>query len=60
MIVIVARNYTKAYLRHLIKADEMLGYRLLSIHNVNYLLRLTERNKKSQKKNFFFFLKKKV
>ena len=36
------RNYTKAYLRHLIKVNEMLVYRLLSIHNIYFLLRLVE------------------
>ena len=34
------RNYTKAYLRHLINSGEMLGATLLSIHNVTYLNRL--------------------
>ena len=34
------RNYTRAYIRHLIKADEILGGRLLSIHNVRFLERL--------------------
>ena len=33
------KNYTKAYLRHLFKANEMLAYRLLSIHNVNFLVK---------------------
>jgi len=37
------RNYSKAYLRHLIKADEMLGPRLLSLHNLWFLLHLMER-----------------
>ena len=36
------RNYTKAYLRHLHKADELFGKRLLSIHNVRFLLKLAE------------------
>ncbi len=36
------KNYTKAYLRHLITSDESLGGRLLSIHNLRYLIRLTE------------------
>ena len=36
------QNYTKAYLRHLIVADETLGARLLSIHNIRFLIRLTE------------------
>lgn len=36
------KNYTKAYLRHLIKADEILGMRLLSVHNLRFLIRLME------------------
>ena len=36
------KNYTKAYIRHLINVDESLGGRLLSIHNIRYLIRLTE------------------
>lgn len=36
------KNYTKAYIRHLIMSDEMLGGRLLSIHNIRFLIRLTE------------------
>lgn len=36
------RNYSKAYLRHLHKADELFGKRLLSIHNVRFLLKLAE------------------
>ena len=36
------RNYTKAYVRHLIVCDESLGGRLLSIHNIRFLIRLTE------------------
>ena len=37
------RNYTKAYIRHLIKAKEILGVRLLSIHNLRFLTKLMER-----------------
>ena len=36
------KNYTKAYLRHLINADEILGARLLSIHNIKFLTDLME------------------
>ena len=36
------RNYTRAYLRHLHKADELFGKSLLSIHNVRFLLQLSE------------------
>jgi queuine tRNA-ribosyltransferase len=31
---LVSQTYTKAYLRHLIKAKEILGYTLASIHNL--------------------------
>ncbi|WP_277630224.1 tRNA guanosine(34) transglycosylase Tgt [Atopococcus tabaci] len=34
------RNYTRAYLRHLIKADETFGMRLISYHNVYFLINL--------------------
>ena len=33
-------NYSRAYLRHLIKADEILGLRLMTIHNLHFLLNL--------------------
>ncbi len=37
------RHYSRAYLRHLFVASEVLGLRLLSLHNVRFLLRLAER-----------------
>ena len=37
------RNYTRAYIRHLVKANEILGVRLLSIHNLRFLTNLMER-----------------
>lgn len=36
------RNYSKGYLRHLIKTNEILGMRLLSIHNLRFLIHLME------------------
>lgn len=36
------KHYTKAYIKHLINADETFGARLLSIHNIRFLIRLTE------------------
>ena len=36
------KNYTKAYIRHLIVANESFGQRLLSIHNIRFLIKLTE------------------
>ena len=37
------RNYTRAYIRHLVKTQEILGIRLLSIHNLRFLTKLMER-----------------
>ena len=36
------KGYSKAYLRHLINTNEILGARLLSIHNLRFLLKLME------------------
>ncbi len=37
------KNYTRAYIRHLINTKEILGIRLLSIHNLRFLTKLMER-----------------
>ena len=37
------KNYSRAYIRHLIKTNEILGVRLLSIHNLRFLTKLMER-----------------
>ena len=34
------RNYSRAYLRHLIRCDEIFGLRLMSLHNLHYLIKL--------------------
>jgi queuine tRNA-ribosyltransferase len=34
------RRFTRAYVRHLFVSDEILGLRLLSLHNVHFLVRL--------------------
>ena len=36
-------GYSRAYIRHLIKAEEILGLRLLSIHNLHFYLDLMKR-----------------
>ena len=36
------RTYSRAYLRHLIAANEQLGLRLLSLHNIRFLVRIAE------------------
>lgn len=51
------KNYTKAYLRHLYKCDEGFGKRLLSIHNLRFLIRLTEQIREAIKQDRFLDFK---
>ncbi|WP_077614612.1 tRNA guanosine(34) transglycosylase Tgt [Caenibacillus caldisaponilyticus] len=39
----VCQNYTRAYIRHLVKANETFGLRLTTYHNLYFLLKLMER-----------------
>lgn len=52
------KNYTKAYIRHLITSKESLGGRLLSIHNIRFLIKLTEEIRQSIKDDNFEEYKK--
>ena len=45
------KNYTRAYIRHLIIADEGLSGRLLSIHNIRFLIKITEELRDAIKEN---------
>lgn len=47
------KNYTKAYVKHLINCEESLGGTLLSIHNIRFLIKLTEEIRESIKENKF-------
>jgi queuine tRNA-ribosyltransferase len=38
----LCRHYTRAYLRHLFKAGEILGARLATLHNVHFLQTLMQ------------------
>jgi queuine tRNA-ribosyltransferase len=41
------RRFTRAYIRHLYVTDEILGLRLLSLHNVHFLLSLARSARKA-------------
>ena len=43
----VCRNYTRAYIRHLFKANEMLGQRLATYHNIWFLINLMKEARKA-------------
>ena len=52
------KNYTKAYVRHLISVGETFGGRLLSIHNIRFLIKLTEDIRESIENDTFDEFKK--
>ena len=52
------RNYSKAYLRHLFKADEMLSAMLLSNHNIHFLLKMMEKIRTAIEEDRFLEYKK--
>ena len=41
------RNYSRAYLRHLIRCDEIFGLRLMSLHNLHFLIELMRQMRES-------------
>ncbi len=47
------KHYTKAYLRHLVNTNEILGGRMLSLHNLRFLIKLMEDVRKSIKEDRF-------
>lgn len=51
------QNYTKAYLRHLVKAEEILGARLITIHNIQFLLNLMKNIRTAIKEDRFLEFK---
>ena len=54
----VCKNYSRAYIRHLIKADETFGIRLTSYHNVAFLVKLMEDIRMSIENGTFLVLRK--
>ena len=41
------QNYSRAYLNHMVRSQEMLGYIMLSLHNVTELIRFTQQIRNS-------------
>lgn len=52
------RNYTKAYIRHLITVGEMFGARLLSLHNIHWTLQLMNHIRTAIREDRFVAYKK--
>ncbi|QQE77459.1 tRNA guanosine(34) transglycosylase Tgt [Alicyclobacillus sp. SO9] len=54
----VCQQFSRAYIRHLIKADEVLGIRLTTYHNLYFLIQLMENIRTAIEENRFLQYKK--
>ena len=52
------RNFTRAYLRHLFNTEEILGLRLISLHNIHYYLDLMSKVREAIRQDNFREFKK--
>ncbi len=55
----VCKNFTRAYIRHLMKAGEMLGMRLCVMHNLYFYNTLTEKIRKALEDGCFLAFREK-
>ena len=53
----MCKNFSRAYIRHLIKAEEILAARLTSYHNLYFLIRLMDRARESIEQDRFLEFK---
>ncbi len=47
------RGYTRAYIHHLVRADEILGLHLLTVHNIRFMTRLMDEIRTSLREGRF-------
>jgi len=47
------RNYTRGYIRHLFNTEELLAYRLVSLHNIYFYAKIVEHSREAIKKGRF-------
>ncbi|MCK5345062.1 MAG: tRNA guanosine(34) transglycosylase Tgt, partial [Candidatus Heimdallarchaeota archaeon] len=53
----VCKNFTRAYIRHLFYAREMLGPELLSLHNMHFYINLIRQSRQAIKEDCFLVFK---
>ena len=53
------QNYTRGYINHLFRCDELLGYRLVSYHNVYFIINLMKEIRKAILEERFGEMKRK-
>ena len=52
------KNYTRAYIHHLLRSKEMLGQTLGSIHNLHFIVKLVDDIRSSMKDDSFYEFRK--
>lgn len=52
-VCMTCRNYTRAYIRHLFNTEELLGLRLVSLHNIHFYVKLIELSRGAIRENNF-------
>jgi len=52
------KNFSRAYLRHLFNTEEILGLRLVSLHNIHFFLELMQKARQAIKQDKFAEFKK--
>jgi len=52
------KNYTRAYIRHLVISNEMFGLRLLSIHNIHWTMEFMRKIREAVKNDTFLQFKR--
>ena len=52
------KNYTRGYIRHLFNVDEILGLRLVSLHNIYFYVKLIQTCREAIKEDRFAGFKK--
>ncbi|MEF8848154.1 MAG: tRNA guanosine(34) transglycosylase Tgt [Candidatus Thermoplasmatota archaeon] len=55
----ICKNYTRSYIRHLLKTKELLAYQLVSYHNLYFMLNVMKQIRKAIQKNRFQDIKEK-
>jgi queuine tRNA-ribosyltransferase/7-cyano-7-deazaguanine tRNA-ribosyltransferase len=54
----VCKSYSRAYVQHLLKTEELIGFNLMSYHNVNFILQLMKEIREAIETSTFQKLKK--
>jgi queuine tRNA-ribosyltransferase len=50
---VACQEYTRGYIRHLVKAEEILGLRLITLHNLHFYLNLMRQARNTIEKGTF-------